>query len=104
MGSEADVNRMEKAFERLNFKVSIKSDLTHLEMQEALHKFAKNPDHENVNCVAVSIMTHGNQECDFEGVDGKSLNFDADVLPLFSNKTCQNLIGKPKLFFLQTCR
>ena len=49
------------------------------------------------------VMTHGQKDNMIQGVDEKFVKTEA-ILENFNNRNCEALIGKPKLFFFQTCR
>ncbi|KAK7895223.1 hypothetical protein WMY93_020548 [Mugilogobius chulae] len=83
LGTDVDAASAKKIFEELGYKVNSKKD----------HK-------ENSSFVCV-ILSHGNQKGIF--ATDELVELDSLTECLKGNK-CPDLIGKPKLFFVQACR
>jgi hypothetical protein len=64
--------------------------------------FSKLPEHEEAQCCIVCLMSHG-EEGFLTTKEGDKVLID-DIFALFNNINCPNLAGKPKLFFIQSCR
>ena len=101
-GAEHDEKSLKDLFEELGFAVKIKKDLT----REEMHKVAKDAadeDHSNFDAFVFIIMSHGD-ECDIVfGVDDRPVRIE-DIMREFKAIKCATLRGKPKLFFIQSCR
>ena len=54
--------------------------------------------------LAVAISTHGKEGDKLFGSDGAMYSLHSDVVSLFKPNVCPGLTGKPKLFFIQSCR
>ena len=54
------------------------------------------------NSAVVVLMSHGDTGY-INGTDGGKVEVK-DIQAEFDGKTCPNLKGKPKLFFIQACR
>ena len=53
-------------------------------------------------CLAVCVMSHGQQGA-ILGTDGRRVAID-DIVNTFANNNCPFLMGKPKIFLMQSCR
>ncbi|XP_032238419.2 caspase-3 [Nematostella vectensis] len=100
-GSDIDASNLQSLFMSLRYRVKRLNDLTMRQMKKTLFDFAKN-NHKNSDSVVVCILSHG-LEGRIYGVDGGLLNI-SDVISMFNGYQAKDLIGKPKLFFLQACR
>ena len=101
-GAENDDKRLKDLFEELGFVVKIEKDLT----WEEMHKVSKNVadvDHSNFDAFVCIIMSHGGEGDAVYGVDGRPVRIE-DILREFKAINCATLRGKPKLFFIQSCR
>ena len=101
-GAEHDEKNLKDLFEELGFVVKIKKDLT----WEEMHKVSKDTaaiNHSNFDAFVFIIMSHGD-ECDVVyGVDDRPVRIE-DIMREFKAIKCATLRGKPKLFFIQSCR
>ncbi|XP_070545473.1 caspase-7-like [Ptychodera flava] len=99
-GTGVDAKNLRRTFSKLGFFVDIYDDLSVLEINDLLQKVA-NEDHSNSDCIAISILSHGDQDCIY-GRDGPTT---VDIITgYFKGDVCPSLAGKPKLFFIQACR
>jgi hypothetical protein len=103
-GSEIDVRNIKRTLEKLNFKVNepIVVDLTALDMKIKFNDLAKNVDFGRYKCFVCVLMSHGASNGEIYGIDWKSVRLDEDIIDPF--RECEQLRGKPKLFFVQACR
>ena len=100
--TDDDETALKELFQMLKFDVRLVHDLTASGIQKALHTIATE-DHSQYDCVIVAMMSHGRTGPDGHGhICGTDGNLVQDVTVDF--KTCQSLVGKPKLFFLEFCR
>ena len=58
-------------------------------------------NHEDADCFACVILTHGDDSGSIYGIDGP-VHLDQLIHP-FRGDTCPSLAGKPKMFFVQVC-
>ncbi|NXS06922.1 CASP2 protein, partial [Neodrepanis coruscans] len=101
-GGDVDCSSLEKLFKHLGYQVTVFRDLTAQEMQNALERFSKLPDHQYVDSCIVALLSHG-VEGGVYGSDGKLVQLQ-DAFRLFDNANCPSLQNKPKMFFIQACR
>lgn len=58
-------------------------------------------DHSDHDCIAIAILTHGEQGYLY----AKDVMYKLDTIwHYFTARDCPTLAGKPKLFFIQACR
>ncbi|XP_008935934.1 PREDICTED: caspase-2, partial [Merops nubicus] len=101
-GGDVDCTALEMLFKQLGYQVTVFHDQSAQEMQCALERFSKLPDHQNVDSCIVALLSHG-VEGGVYGSDGKLLQLQ-EVFRFFDNANCPNLQNKPKMFFIQACR
>jgi hypothetical protein len=99
-GSEKDVSVLKSLFEAIGFDTKCCIDYEAKQAKEFLEECAENSNYKECDCIAVIIMSHGSEE---------GLIFpDGKVLPVMDLvKSVQKspfYQGKPKLFFIQSCR
>lgn len=101
-GADRDALALAKCFTDLSFDVQLIQDYTAIGIRDKIKsELAKYPHHE-ADAVCVCISTHGEQGC---YLLGKDVTYHLDrILELFSDECCPELVGKPKLFFIQACR
>ncbi|XP_075053139.1 caspase-3-like [Mixophyes fleayi] len=100
VGTNKDADSLKIIFETIGFKVQIEKDKTCSEIFEILKKAAKE-DHSQRSCFVCVVMSHGNEN-GFYAYD--DIIKEERVMQLFNGKNCRSLLGKPKLFFIQSCR
>jgi hypothetical protein len=59
-------------------------------------------DHTLYDCFVCCILSHGGTD-EVSGVNNKSVSIKK-ITSYFRGDKCQTLVGKPKLFFIQTCQ
>lgn len=101
-GSVLDVVRMECLFAAFQFECQTHYNLSAGEMMDLLSAKAKAEQQKAADCLVVILMSHGDRGTIY-GVDDEELPLD-DIYEKFNNSNCPSLQGKPKLFFVQTCR
>lgn len=102
-GSKDDVRRMYTLFKAFLFKPKVYIDETADRMKAILSEAAQSKEQERAECLVVILMSHENQDT-IQDVHDAKLNLMNDVYAPFNNEKCPALKGKPKLFFIQTCR
>ena len=101
-GSDVDAKKLEELFTQLQYKTKIVRNQTSKQLKETLFQFAKQNDHRVADSVVVCLLSHG-LEGQIYGVDGVLVSL-RDLLELFNGYGAKDLIGKPKMFFIQACR
>lgn len=101
-GSDLDAEKLKGLFTQLQYKVKMVRNQTGKQLKETLLQFAKSNDHSAADSVVVCLLSHG-LEGQIYGVDGVLVSIP-DLLALFNGYMAKDLIGKPKLFFIQACR
>ncbi|XP_049836192.1 caspase-6-like isoform X2 [Schistocerca gregaria] len=97
--TETDRNALMHAFTTLGFEVRCFDDLTYSQIRQQLRRVAEEDD---VNCVAVAVLSHGAAN---NVLFAKDREYHvSDLLEPFSPAHCPRLVGKPKLFFIQASR
>ncbi|CAI9722937.1 caspasecaspase-3-like [Octopus vulgaris] len=100
-GSDEDASKIKKSLKSLHFEVIDHNNLSVKEMTQIFTDISR-MDLAKYNCFVCVILTHGEDDNQIYGTDGK-VNLDTLVEMLLPNR-CPGLIGKPKLFFIQACR
>lgn len=103
-GSEKDGDSLQKVFTQLGYVVHYLQDLTSREMIQTFQDYSKRADHWTADCFVGIILTHGWKQNTLFGTDHALVSLDEDLISQFNNGNCPQLIGKPKLFFVQACR
>ncbi|XP_077534119.1 caspase-3-like [Haemaphysalis longicornis] len=101
-GSEMDVCRMAELFKAFLFECTVHLNLTAEEMKTLLSEKAQEEQQKAADCLVVVLMSHGDKDTIY-GSDNEELPL-GDIYEMFNNDNCPVLQGKPKLFFVQTCR
>lgn len=101
-GSDLDAQKLEDLFTQLQYKVKMVRNQTSKQLKETLLHFAKSDDHRAADSMVICLLSHG-LEGQIYGVDGVLVSIP-DLLVLFNGNRAKDLVGKPKLFFIQACR
>ncbi len=99
LGSNVDVQNLEKLCKQLGFKVKTHKNLTREETLKAIEKITKDQWLKTTDMLMVFIMSHGKDKsiiCH----DGLLLE-NEEILSKF---TCKELKGKPKFIIFNACR
>jgi len=96
----ADKNYLIECFGHLGFTIVLLENKTKQQTIDELNKYAKK-DHKNADCFLCVFASHGN-ETGFVSNDMQSIDLTSKILEIFSGKN--SLVGKPKLFFINSCR
>ncbi|XP_036354525.1 caspase-3-like [Octopus sinensis] len=100
-GSERDASAIKHTLESLHFKVIERKNLSVKSMKQIFYDISA-LDHGNHNCFVCVILSHGEDDNQIYGTDDL-INLD-DLVEMLLPDSCPDLIGKPKLFFIQACR
>lgn len=101
-GSKIDVDKFKKQFEKLNYNVITRSDLSRNQFLDLLKEQTKKKELVNQDIFVAIIMSHGVSENVITS-DGEKVGYD-EIFELFSNENCPGLFGKPKIFIFNCCR
>ncbi len=98
-GAWKDFKLFQQTFKHLDYVVESHKDLTSVDMYRVLDDVAKR-NHSKYDSFVCCISTHGDEHVMYgtDGVGVKRAEFDQPL------KSCQTLMGKPKMFFIQACR
>ncbi|XP_027705384.1 caspase-13-like isoform X1 [Vombatus ursinus] len=106
-GAEYDIRGMSDLLEGLGYRVDVEENLTALEMESVLQRFASCPDHQTSDSTFLVLMSHGMPS----GICGKDYRKeDSQILPvarifqIFNTSNCPSLKDKPKVIIIQACR
>lgn len=103
LSAQQDGPYLESIFKQLDFNVTYYEDMSILKMKDLFHQTAKNnslKEHQAFVCI---VMSHGIHDDHVIGSDGNFIRTE-NIFKYFNNSNCPNLIGKPKIFFIQACR
>ncbi|KFM82425.1 Caspase-9, partial [Stegodyphus mimosarum] len=102
-GSDKDEKGLETFFRRVGYKVVCPRDKPAEEMLSILEEFSLS-DFKNQDSCVVVILSHGGNDKNLDAIYGKDGNYILlnEILAMF-NKS-EDLVGKPKVFFIQACR
>ncbi|XP_031561639.1 caspase-3-like [Actinia tenebrosa] len=101
-GSNVDARNLQTLFTSLRYRVKLVENVRAWKLKDVVFKFAKDPDHKNSDSVIVCLLSHG-LEGKIYGIDGGLVSIE-DILKMFKGNNAKDLVGKPKLFFIQACR
>jgi Caspase domain/Caspase recruitment domain len=105
-GAEMDRENLITLFSEMNYTVLYYEDLSRQEFHELLNQLIKSDYLKHVDSFICCIQTHGtlyNNQTIMEFTDGFTMGID-EVIDLFSNTNCKELVNKPKVFFFPFCR
>ncbi|XP_068101262.1 caspase-8-like isoform X2 [Hyperolius riggenbachi] len=100
-GTDRDVASLQDVFSKLDFLVTVRSDLGAKEILELVKSYSRK-NYEKNDCFICCVLSHGNQGVVF-GTDGRSTHIKELTYP-FQSCLCPSLHGKPKIFFIQACQ
>jgi len=102
IGSEADVRQLEEVFRWLKFNVKVRSNVGKEDFLRIVNE-TRELDHSAYDAFVCCIMSHG-----YLGhiwtADGQAVRILDDVAQAFYPESCPTLVGKPKIFFIQSCQ
>lgn len=102
-GPRADSDSLGQVFKQLGFNVKLYPNLNKSKIESTLIKISKSKIILSQHNAFVAIFLSHGQENEILARDSKMVYID-QIIRNFSNKNCEGLIGKPKMFFISACR
>ncbi|XP_073958169.1 caspase-1-like [Choristoneura fumiferana] len=99
LGTEKDVEALERTFKKYGFEVEERKDRTKAELFSELEAFA-NTDFTDYGCVVVAVLTHGSRQGLLRARDQPFC--ELELVKHFLHKPF--LVTKPIIFIIQACR
>lgn len=100
-GTEKDVERLEEIFTAFGFEVKEHKNVSYKELMNLLDEYRRQISR-NHSCFVLIILSHGSENViyttDFVEVQMNTIEMK------FQGDECPNLIGKPKIFIIQSCQ
>ena len=93
-GSEISVNYIKETFQQLDFDVKSFCDLGHIEIFSTINDLIISEECKNRDAFVLYIHTHGIGESVIAS-DRSRIKIN-DIIKLFTDECCPNLINKPK--------
>ncbi|CAH0596894.1 unnamed protein product [Chrysodeixis includens] len=101
LGTEKDLESLQKTFGNLGFEVDPHTDLTKDEIFKKLQEFTER-DFTDYGCVAVAVMTHGSNNGLLRAKDQQYS--EIEIINMFKDYSKPTLVTKPKVIIIQACR
>jgi hypothetical protein len=99
-GTKNDIDAINRVFsDKLGFNIECRNNLTASQMLEFIVQ-ATSSSHRQYSSFALVILTHGKSQGKLFGTDAE-IKLEQLLKPV---KDCQDLVGKPKMVFVQACR
>ncbi|XP_058065222.1 caspase Dronc [Anopheles bellator] len=104
-GADIDGRNLISIFQQLGFVVFYYENITRSDLDELLVQL-KESEYLSCDCFAFYILSHGDRKngCDYIFLHDNSILLVEDLLTDFNTVNCARLVGKPKIFFISTCR
>jgi len=101
-GTKKDAERLRWLWDRCGFEVKEYPNLSSKDIVERLTDVSRNHLLDEHDAFVCCILSHGGPDVVY-GTDGVAVELN-EIFSLFRADICENLAGKPKLFFVQACR
>lgn len=101
-GCDKDFPRIKATFSRFGFVVEERKDRTVEQMREELIQIASKYDPQ-LSSIVIFFNSHGLSGDRLFDVEGNCVEI-RELVRYFNGANCQQLVGKPKLFFVEMCR
>ncbi|CAH1787638.1 unnamed protein product [Owenia fusiformis] len=98
-GTEHDVKRLKQLFERFEYTVVVKNDLTAGKIRETL---TEESSRDHADSFVLVILSHGTVDAVY-GVDKEKVPYK-EIYNFFNGENCKKLAGKPKIIIIQACQ
>ena len=103
MGAAQDEQNFTHLFEGMRIVSKVCRDKSFEEIRHEILEITQT-DFSEYGMLAVAISTHGAEGDKLYGSDGTTYSLYHDVVSTFKPNSCPGLTGKPKVFFIQSCR
>lgn len=100
-GTEKDVERLVEVFTTFGFDIKVHTDLVYMDLIQILGYYASSIK-ENHSAFVLIILSHGSENVIYTS-DSKAVDMST-IEMVFQAEICPNLIGKPKVFIIQSCQ
>lgn len=100
-GSDEDSKILQDVFKQIGFEVHHERNLTASTMRKTFSKLVSACRQEH-DALFLIILSHGS-ESGIYGTDAVELDLN-DIMSYFDNRRCKIMIGKPKVFIIQSCK
>lgn len=101
-GSDIDAKQLKELFTKLQYKVQEHRNQTAAELKNTVLQFSKMSGHKEADSMVFCLLSHG-LEGQVYGCDGELVSI-SDLVAMFNGYEAKDLIGKPKMIFIQACR
>ncbi|KAI6653274.1 hypothetical protein LOD99_3799 [Oopsacas minuta] len=103
-GAVVDEINFGELFREMGLEIQVYPDHTKAEILDIIAITAKRQDLSEHDMFVIGISTHGDQGDLLYGRDEKPYSLHRDIVSPFKPDNCPSLKGKPKIFFIQSCR
>lgn len=101
-GSDIDAMQLKKLFTELQYNVEEHRNQTAVELKNTVLQFSKMDGHKEADSMVFCLLSHG-LEGQIYGCDGELVSI-THLVAMFNGYEAKDLIGKPKMIFIQACR
>lgn len=101
LGSNRDVERLREVFTAYGFRIKVHTDVVFEELVFLLNKYAKLIPATDSFFILI-ILSHGSENVIYT-TDSVPVSMNAIEL-IFQADNCPNMLGKPKIFIVQSCQ
>ena len=101
-GADQDIHNFVLLFQEMGLTPMVNKDYSCEKIKQTLDNCRT--DSSQCQMLAVAICTHGGEGDSLYGSDGTAYSLYRDVVSLFTPNNFPKLAGKPKVFFIQSCR
>jgi hypothetical protein len=105
-GADSDRENLVTLFRELGYKIFYYEDITREQFIQLIQELIGSDYLKGIDSFIMSVQTHGSIDFNqtiMEFADGATWGVE-QVIELFSNKNCEVLANKPKVFFFPFCR
>jgi caspase Dronc len=105
-GADCDRENLITLFREMGYKIFYYEDLKREQFIQLIRELTESDYLKNIDSFIMCVQTHGTIDFNktlMEFSDGATWGVE-EVIELFSNKNCEALANKPKVFFFPFCR
>ena len=100
-GTDKDKENLIDILDELGFETQVHEDLGYRDIIRVIQRLSSETDHKDADCILVVVLTHG-EEGTLYAHDHPYQS--EKIWEPFNDIRCPSLSGKPKIFFIQSCR